>query len=201
MKALAWHQFLQRQRDEHRKVVFTVTELANVAKASPRVINVELGRLVERGVLVRYSHGRYGLPGQAVGPAELLQSLDSSAYITGMYALSQHNLITQVPTAITCFTNRRHNLSRERLTPLGKFVFVCVSPKIYSPPEEGCLASPEQAFCDFLYLTCRQGFDPRNLVTFYRLDRLDDEKLSRLLERYPASTRRAAKQIRPGRIL
>lgn len=42
MKAIEWLRFLRWQRDHRKKVVFTTTELADVAQADPRVLNVTL---------------------------------------------------------------------------------------------------------------------------------------------------------------
>lgn len=183
MKALDWHKVLHRQRTDHGKTVFTVSELANIAQASPQVLNVQLGRMVKRGVMARYAHGRYGLADH-VSPEQLIHDLDAGAYLTGFYALFRHHLVTQVPVEVTCFTNRRHNRSRLRETAAGRFVFVCVSPKIYAPPLEGKIAPPEQALCDYIYLA--KAIDVRSLVTFRKLDTLDRERLVQLAERYPA---------------
>jgi hypothetical protein len=184
MKTIEWLKFLREQRQEYGKIFFTVTELANVAGASSQVMNVELARLIERGVMQRFAQGRYGSP-EAATPQDFLPALDASAYITGFYALHLHNLVTQVPTEITCFTNHRHNRSRERQTPLGKFVLICVKPGIYAPPSEGCVANPEQALCDFLYLCRRESLRAENLVTFRNLHRLRASLARRILKRYP----------------
>lgn len=194
MKSREWQRFLETQQQRHGKKFFTLTELANVADASRAVIKVEVGRLVRQGVIVRYSRGNYGLPG-AVRPEELLAELDPFAYITGAYALNRHNVITQVPTEITCFTNRRHNLSRVRQTPAGRFVFVCVSARVYSPPATDLITSPAQALCDFVYLACRRGVDPRTLATFRRMDRIAGDELGRLIPRYPGTVARAVRRI------
>jgi len=53
MKAVEWVRFFTDQRASHGKSVFSVTELANVADASQAVINVQLGRLVRRGLIRR----------------------------------------------------------------------------------------------------------------------------------------------------
>ena len=97
MKANVWRKFLEEQRDQHKKVLFTVTELANVAGVSRATLNVELARLREQAILVKYAHGLYGLPG-AVTAEILVPAIDSHAYVTGHYALHVHNLVTQVPT-------------------------------------------------------------------------------------------------------
>ena len=194
MKALDWHKFLEAQRKLHGKVLFRVAELANVAGRDPHALNVELGRLVRQEVIARYATGVYGLPGQ-VTPEQLVPVLDAGAYITGMFALHHHNLITQTPTEIICLTNRRHNRSRQRITPLGKIVFVCASPGIYRKPVEGVLAPPEQAFCDFVHAARRNGLEPRSLVTFRNLGAISKQRLSSALKRYPPTVQEAVRQI------
>lgn len=188
MKAVEWVRFLAEQRDRHGKGVFSVTELANVADASPAVINVQLGRLVRQGLIRRWVPGRYGLP-DGVSAEELAHAIDADAYVTGDYALARHGFITQQPREIQCFTIRRHNRSRRRSTPLGALVFMCVSPRIHAQPADGRLALPEQALCDLVYVLCRRGLDPRSLYTFRGLDRLTIPAAVR--DRYPLSVQRA----------
>jgi hypothetical protein len=192
MKALDWIKFLEVQKTQHGKVLFRVAELANVAGRSHHAMNVELARLVKNGILARYATGVYGLPDVAT-PEQLVATLDADAYITGMFALYRHNLITQVPAEILCFTIRRHNRSRQRRSPFGGLVFVCVSRRIYAKPASGVLAFPEQAFCDFMHTARRQGVNPDSLVTFRNLDKLRARRLAMLVRRYPATV---AKTIR-----
>jgi hypothetical protein len=194
MKALEWIRFLEAQKTQYGKVLFRIAELANVAGRSHHAMNVELARLVKRGILTCYATGVYGLPGVAT-PEGLVATLDAGAYITGMFGLSRHNLITQMPAQITCFTNRRHNRSRLRDTPLGRLVFVCVSRRIYAKPANGVLAPPEQAFCDFVHMSKRQGLDPAGLVTFRSLSRLKPKRLVRLVKRYPISVQETIRQL------
>ena len=194
MRALQWREYFEQARRRDQKTVFTVTELANIAGAAPHSLNVQLGRLVRQGVITRYASGKYGLPGR-VGPEELVGFLDSGAYITGLYALSHHNLVTQWPTSITCFTNRRHNRSRIRKTPIGTFSFICVSGRIYNRPAEGNIACGEQAFCDWLYLCLRQGVAPESQVTFSGLSRLNGEVLGDLRSGYPKTVAREVDRI------
>jgi len=187
MRALEWVKFLEAQKTQHGKVLFRVAELANVSDRTPHALNVELARLMKKGIIARYATGVYGLPG-AVTPEQLVGTLDADAYITGMFALYRHNLTTQVPTTITCFTNRRHNRSRVRNTPLGRVEFVCVSNRIYDRPSHGvAIAPPEQALCDFVHVTKRQSLNPASLDTFRGLNRLNRKRLARMARRYPAS--------------
>jgi hypothetical protein len=186
VRANAWRTFLDEQRGLHGKVLFTVTELANVAGTSRAALNVELARLRGEGSIAQYAHGLYGLPG-AVTPRELVGAIDPHAYITGHYALYAHRLVTQAPVAITCFTDRRSPRARERVTPVGRLVFVCVRSGVYFPFFEGNMAPPAQALCDYVYLSRRQGTAPEALVTFRNLARIRDADFPRILARYPLS--------------
>ena len=194
MRAIDWQKFLQEQRDKHGKVVFTMTELSNVSSLNPRSLKTSLQRLVNLGVIQRYTKGRYGLTG-AVGIEDLVPSLDPSVYVTGMYALYHHQLVTQTPTEVTCFTDRRHNRSRIRVTSLGRIVFVCVTGSVYSYPQESVIASPGQALSDFVYLCRKHRIDPSDIVTFRNLDRLDPDRLQSHLKRYPATVKREIERL------
>lgn len=194
MKALEWHRYLHEQRRRFGKVVFAVSELSNVSGSSLRTLNVTLGRLQKQGVIVRYAQGLYGLP-NAVTPAQLLPYLDSAAYITAASALSALNLITQIPSEIVCFTNRRSGRPRVRVTPVGRFVFVHVPASVYARPKRGELVGYAQAVCDYAFLMRRRGVDPLDQVTFRNLDRIDKAEMERHLLRYPASTRKSVMKI------
>ena len=184
MKTLQWQNFLEEQSRTYGKKLFTVTELANVADTSPQSLNVELSRLKKRGVIEQYTQGKYGLP-KRVNHIDLLKSIDSMAYVTSMSALFYHGLLTQVPKKITCFTNRRHNRSRIRQTPVGYYVVICVSPAIYNFPAEEPIAIPEQALLDYVYVMRRKNVQPERLVTFRNLNLLSKSKISKISKNYP----------------
>ena len=194
MRAIDWQKFLQDQREKHGKVVFTRTELANVSSLDPSSLKVALPRLVNRGVIQRYTKGRYGLAG-AVTAEGLVSSLDNAGYITGMHALYRHNLVTQAPAEITCFTTRRHNKSRVRATSMGRVVFICIEGSVYAYPEDGTIASPEQALCDFIYICRKRHIVASDIVTFRNLDRLNKDLLQHHLQRYPATVKREAERL------
>jgi len=199
MKTLAWQQFFAEQREQHGKVIFSVAELANVAQTSLHALNTELGRLVQRGLIRRYAQGRYGLP-QGVETQTVVASIDSGAYITGLYALFLNHLVTQAPAEITCFTNRRHNRQDNRVTPAGRLKFICVPASIYKKPS-GAI-SAEQALCEFCWLMLRTGVELQSLVTFKNLQSLKARKLSIHLKNYPEKVRHAVAwilQSTPGR--
>jgi hypothetical protein len=197
MKALAWHRFLESQLRGQNKKLFSVTELGNVSGSSLHALNVELSRLNSQGIITRYAQGKYGLPG-VVNPVDLVTELDSGAYITGLHALYYHNLVTQVPFEITCFTNRRHNRSRVRETPVGRFIFICVSKRIYSQPKGDPIASKEKALCDYILLARRQGIAPESQVTFRQMNTLDFSRQNSILDHYPKSVAAKAQEIQEG---
>lgn len=189
MKANTWRRFLEEQRRLHGKVLFTVTELANVAGVSGAALNVELTRLRAQEIIAKYAHGLYGLA-DAVTPQLLVRTIDSHAYITGHYALYEYQMVTQMPVAITCFTDRRSPRARERITPVGRLVFACVRSDVYFPVSEGAMAPPSQAFCDYVYLSRRQATAPESLVTFRNLARVQDADFPGIVARYPVSVQK-----------
>jgi hypothetical protein len=192
MKAVEWVRCLTDLRDRHGKHVFTVAELANIADASPAVTNVELGRLVKRGLIRRWVPGRYGLP-EDVTASELAAAIDPDAYVTGAFALASQGYITQHVHEIDCFTRRRHNRSRRRPTPLGTLVFVCVGDRLHARPPHRGMAAPGQALCDLVFLLRRRGLDARSLYTFRKLD--DLAVPADVLGRYPRTVQEAVADI------
>ena len=194
MKALDWQQFFLEQQRVHRKTLFSGAELANVAQTDLHGLNTELARLIADGIVCRYAQGFYGMP-NVVSAEELVAAVDPDAYVTGLFALFRHNLVTQAPTEVTCFTNRRHNRKSGRVTPAGRLWFVEVSSRIYSKPRSGLVTPAEQALCDFVWLNVRDGIDPRSLVAFRNLERLDRQRLARLTERYPENVEQAVTEL------
>lgn len=188
---------MEQQRERHGKVLFTVTELANVAGASRAALNVELARLRAQDLIARYAHGLYGLP-RVVPPEVLVPAIDPRAYITGHYALYRHNLVTQLPTSITCFTDRRSPRAGRRDTPVGRMVMVCVRGRVYSPPPEGAISPAAQALCDYVYLSRRHGAAPESLVTFRNLAGVHDAAFPEILARYPATVGQHVRRLIQG---
>jgi hypothetical protein len=149
-------------------------------------------------MMAKYAHGLYGLPG-AVSAEILVPAIDSHAYITGHYALLVHNLVTQLPASVTCFTDRRSPRARERETPVGRLVFACVRSGVYAPAPEGSVAPPAQALCDYVYLSRRQGVRPEALVTFRDLQGVRTPDFPDHLARYPITVQRHVRRLLDGR--
>jgi hypothetical protein len=155
-----------------------------------RSLHVQLGRLQASKVLIRYAQGLYGAA--HAEPDELMSCLDPGAYLTGHAALFRHGLATQVPTVLTCFTNKRHGRSRICRTPAAVFEFVTPARPLYRPPAPGRLVAPEQALCDFVFTCSRRGARAENLVTFRSLGKLSGDALRRVL---PAYSKTVQKQV------
>ena len=197
MRAIEWHRCLESQRELYGKTVLSITELCHLSGTHNLLsMKVQAGRLVKAGVLQRCAIGKYSLPG-AADPESLLPYLDSCAYMTGLYALSRHNMITQIPTQITCFTNRRHNLARIRPTAVGVFRFICVSPRFYARPQEKLLASPDQAICDWVLALRHRGLLPAGQVTLRLAGKLKPDQLRKHIQRYPATVRQTVLELLP----
>jgi hypothetical protein len=124
--------------------------------------------------------------------------MDAHAYITGSYALHLHNLITQVPARISCFTDRRSPRAQERNTPVGRFAFICVRSRVYAPPRSGVVATPAQALCDFVYMMRRQGVSIEGLVTFRNLKGIATVDLDASLARYPMAVQQHVRALVAG---
>jgi len=184
MKALHWERTLRGLREKNGREFFRPTELANIAQTPAGFIAVEIARLAAAGVLVRYAHGVYGLPG-ARDIRQLVGAIDPGAYITGAAALHFHGLVSQEISNRSCFTNRRHNRSRVRVTPLGTFTFICVAPPVYSPPGESGYASPAQALCDFVYIMRRHGALPESVATMKIPGSVSEDDIRSVSLRYP----------------
>lgn len=199
MHAIEWRHILDALAAQYGKHLLTRSELANVAAAhSAQVDDKEISRLLKHGVLKRYAHGLYGLPG--LNDVRLLiPLLDESAYITGRYGMFQHGLLSQVPAEITCFTQRGRNFRRRVQTAFGTVRLSCVRPPVYCQPASGVVAPPEQCLCDWLFLVLGEGRRPEGMGTFF-LGTLDDSKLWTLLNSYPASVRRCLKRLRSQKL-
>jgi hypothetical protein len=130
-----------------------------------------------------------------VEPEQLLPAIDPGAYLTGFYALFRDNLVAQMPSEITCFTNRRHNRTSDRILTGWKLRFIRAPGRIYFKPADGLIAPPEQALCDFVYLNLRDSIEPQHLVAFLNLQRLNRRRLRNVANAYPHEVRIAVESV------
>jgi hypothetical protein len=106
-------------------------------------------------------------------------------------------MVTQMPFTITCFTDRRSPRARERVTSVGRLIFVCVRSSVYLPVPEAAIVPPAQAICDYVYLSRRHGAEPEALVTFRNLARIRADDLASILARYPTSVQKHVERLLP----
>jgi len=194
MKTTIWQNFFEEQKEVYSKHLFTLSELANVANTTFESLNVNLSRLKQRGLIERYARGTYGLK-QGVAPEDLVHYLDATAYITGFFVLHRYQMITQVPSNITCFTTQRHGRWRIRTTPIGRYEFVCVNKSVYAHPNDSVMTEPEQALFDFVYLMRKRGVNPQTIVTFRNLHKLRESLLLQIAPGYPGTVRNHVSRI------
>lgn len=192
MRALEWHRRLSQYAEFNQKRLFTRAELANIAGSRMSVAHMQVTRLLASGVLRRYAHGLYGLPGLQ-DPGELVIALDSSAYITSRRGLFLRGVLSQVPAVITAFTRRRlrnHHVD----TALGRIVFTRAQKPIYQPPAQGAVAPAEQCLLDWIWVLLREGIEPESQGTL-NLSSLNMERLRQLAALYPAPVGRGLDRL------
>jgi hypothetical protein len=182
MTSVQWIKLLERQSRDFNKLVFAITELTALSGLKRPSLSVQLSRLTKAGVFIRYGHGLYGI--QEYPPELIIGYLDAAAYCTGHYALFKHGFITQMPTVVACFTNRHHGRSRIVSAGANTFEFVMPGAGIYRHPVSSALASPEQAFCDFIFICRNRGITPDSVVTMRKTANLNKKEIERLLENY-----------------
>jgi len=194
MKMREWERTLSQLHNRSGKQFYRVAELANLAINHSKLRGIELARLVNAGLLIRYTHGIYGIP-EATDVPQLAAVMDSHSYVTGEAALYHHGLMTQASTRKTCFTNRRHNRSRVRHTPLGIFTFCSVSSPVYTPPDKHEYAPPAQALHDFVFIMRQRGAEPESVATLRNLDMIEKAEMDTVAMRYPDTVRRQARAL------
>jgi predicted transcriptional regulator of viral defense system len=150
-----------------RSPVFTTTDVAGAAAVSPDQASRDLGRLAERGLIVRVVPGVWAATTDhrfspyAVVPALIRHAAPGSkAYVSLLSALSLHGMIQQIPRTVQVVVSRRARPIRR--TPVGTYQFYVMSPELvdgFVQYETGIfeIATPEKAVFDVLYLSARRG--------------------------------------------
>lgn len=169
--------------------VFT-TGLLLSGNVSAAVIRLQLSRWVKTGKIIQLRRGLYTLAQPYIKrpphPFYLSNHLKAASYVSLQSALSYYGLIPEkVPTTTAVTTSRPGAYA----TPLGRFTFRHVKKTMFNhytgvtvyDDQPACMAVPEKALIDLLYLT--PGSDTAGFISELRLqntDVLDIKKLERM---------------------
>lgn len=167
-------------------------------------------RTLKSGAIIQLKKGYYLIekPYQKAAPSlyEIAQLLYGPSYISLESALSFHQWIPEATYTITSVTVKRSN---EFITPLGKFSYKAIPPKLFYlgveriESKEGIflLATPWRALADYLYITKKnlQKFNQLNLDLRIEINSLltsDRRLLLELAKYYPnAGVRKSLKSL------
>ncbi len=190
--------FLKAIRDLKRPV-FTTREIAILAGTSMSSASQSLGRLANKGLVVRARQGLWCDPdAKQFTPFSLVPYLsgEHQAYVSFVSALYLHGIIEQIPVVIYASTTGH---SRRITTPIGTYSFHQIAPTFfdgfdwYGNDSTFLCATKEKALVDCLYLSFRKNKRfgnfpelrfPRNFSTKRArnwLRRIDDPRLRTLV--------------------
>jgi predicted transcriptional regulator of viral defense system len=170
------------------------TELLFAGVRDHQAIQRQLSRWVRSGRLVKVRRGLYAVPAphrtKPPDPFEVSNRLVRPSFVSMESALHFHELIPDVPFAVTAVTTGRTGTHD---TPLGTYVYHHVGPSRFwgfeeveiAPGRRVYVATPERALIDLLY--ARRGSDrPAYLrqLRLQNLDRLDTALLQDMARRF-----------------
>jgi len=142
--------------------VFTTFELSALSGKSLSVVIQGLNNLVREGLVTKVYRGIWAETGnEELSPYAAIPYLlvRHRAYVSFISALHLHNMIEQIPQAITLASTSHTKLVR---TKLGVFSFHQLTPKFfdgfnwYKGTGKFLIAEPEKALVDSLYLSSRK---------------------------------------------
>jgi len=150
-----------------RSPVFTTIEAAKAASASADQVSRDLGKLADRGLIVRVIPGVWAATTDprfspyAVVPALIrVAAPGAKGYVSLLSALNLHGMIEQIPRSVQIVVSRR--VRPIRRTAVGTYRLYVMSPELVDGSvqhEAGTfdIATPEKALFDVLYLSARRG--------------------------------------------
>jgi predicted transcriptional regulator of viral defense system len=150
-----------------RSPVFTTVEAAKAASASADQVSRDLGKLADRGLIVRVIPGVWAATTDprfspyAVVPALIrVAAHGGKGYVSLLSALNLHGMIEQIPQSVQIVVSRR--VRPIRRTAVGTYRFYVMSPELVDGSvqhDAGTfdIATPEKALFDVLYLSARKG--------------------------------------------
>ncbi len=171
------------------------TGLLMAGATDPLALQRQLSRWVKAGRLVKVRRGLYSIPAPhrttRPDPFVVSNRLVRPSYVSLESALHYHELIPDVPFAVTAVTTGRAGVHD---TPLGRFVFHHIrTDRLWgsrehriAPGQRGAwIATPEKALIDLLYLN-RASDDPAYLrqLRLQNTERLDAGVLTEMATRF-----------------
>lgn len=178
VQLIQWMQTLSR---DHHKKVFTVREMAFLARESRPATAMTLLRAAKKKLVARAGTLWINL----MDPPELLEvalALQSPSYLSMEGALYRHGILSQAPRgSLTLVTAGRPRRFR---TPLGDIRFFHLKPSLFSGSDSRRIAFPEKAWLDLIYL---RGLRGRKIIfneKFYT-ERIDRRRLKKMGEKFP----------------
>jgi predicted transcriptional regulator of viral defense system len=150
-----------------RSPVFTTIEAAKAASASADQVSRDLGKLADRGLIVRVIPGVWAAtPDPRFSPYAVVPALlrvaapGAKGYVSLLSALNLHGMIEQIPRSVQIVVSRR--VRPIRRTAVGTYRLYVMSPELVDGSvqhEAGTfdIATPEKAMFDVLYLSARKG--------------------------------------------
>lgn len=165
------------------KPFFSLPELKELFRLSPRSFQETLRRLMGEKVLVRLTRGLFASAATGARLEESVNLISPPSYISLETALFHFGISNDPPRGVTCVTLNR---SRRIDTRLGRISFTRFPPALFFGFEKKdglTIASPEKAVADtvFLLLRRKEHFSPRNL----KFDKVKWDRLRTVLLAFP----------------
>lgn len=175
------------------KPFYTISDIEKITGLARKSLYVTLKRLVDRGILERIGGGIYRTFTAKPAVEKIAASLYLPNYLSFESALSRYGVLNLIPYTVTFATTRK----TKRFTLEGRDVkFRQIKKDIFWGYDmEGgiCVAKPEKAFLDLVYLASRG-------VASIDLDEINMKKLSmttmkKLSKRFPGYTQNYLNKI------
>lgn len=187
-------QFRQVIQKRGSSPLFTKSELELSLRRSrmskENVANL-LQRAVNRNDLIRVRSGVYCLPQKhrtrIISPYELLDKVDSTAYVTHVAALSYYDLIPEAVNLITVFSEKNISSQQPFKTQIGTFKFFKVPRELTLFGVENIsleggiiyrMATPLKAILDYAYANKKVWANREHLFHDLRLDEDERDKIN-----------------------
>ena len=168
------------------KTFFTLTDLKKFYSSSQASLQVLLSQWTAKNLIYNLGKNFYSFNLAQVDYLVLANAIDTHSYISFEYALYYYNLINQVPSVITCATQKR-----SRQIKMSNWVFEYTHLKDdlffgYELKNKIYIAAPEKALADLIYLIARG----KRSVDFLTLEKekIDQKKLRQILKKFPEYT-------------